>query len=270
MFKRDRGSYIFLYIRLFLKIPGPLKTRNGPCDPPPISVTIPVMKDINPQFKSCDKELSADILLTVVEDEEFLSCYAFLHNVFKLYNIRLGWVYFGEIGDCQEKVKISLVRSFPGVNALQSVVGAAIEVLKPKAVFSVGCCAGFQKANTKLGDVVISAKLSTTGDKKIVGDEQQSDSRRLDVSKNIRNLIKSAADGWRAPLCDKEAPNPAVHRDREILTGVYAENCPKKCEELLGECRGVLALDLGGQGWNLKTIDLSFIFFRTLSLERCF
>ena len=160
--------------------------------------------------------------------------------------------FFGEIGDCQEKVKISLVRSFPEVNALQSSVGTAIDVLKPKAVFSVGCCAGFQKANTKLGDVVISAKLSTTGDKK------------------IGNLIKSAADGWRAPLCDKEAPNPAVHRDGEILTGVYAENCPKKCEELLGECRGVLALDLGGQGWNLKTIDLSFIFFRTLSLERCF
>ena len=67
------------------------------------------------------------------------------------------------------------------VNALQSFVGTVIDVLKPKAVFSVGCCAGFQKANTNLGDVVISAKLSTTGDKKIVCDEQQSDSRRLDV-----------------------------------------------------------------------------------------
>ena len=81
------------------------------------------------------------------------------------------------------------------VNALQSFVGTVIDVLKPKAVFSVGCCAGFQKANTNLGDVVISAKLSTTGDKKIVCDEQQSDSRRLDVSTNIGNLIKSAADG---------------------------------------------------------------------------
>ena len=88
----------------------------------------------------------------------------------------------------------------------------------------------------------------TAGDKKIVCDEQQSDSRRLDVSTNIGNLIKSAADGWRAPLCDKEAPNPAVHRDGEILTGVNAEYSPKKCEELLREYPGALALDLGGQG----------------------
>ena len=220
----------------------------GPGDPPPISVTIQLLQDINPPQKTLNEELSADILLMVVEDEELLSCYAFLENISKRSTTQLGKVYFGEIGDCQEKVKISLVRSFPGVNALQSVVGTAIDVLKPKAVFSVGCCAGFQKANINLGDVVISTKLSTTGDKKIVCDEQQSDSRRLDVSKKIGNLIKSAADGWRAPLCDKEAPNPAVHRDGEILTGVYAENCPKKSEELLRQYPGALALDLGGQG----------------------
>ena len=220
----------------------------GPGDPPPISVKIPKMQHINPQAKPWNEELSADILLTVVDDEEFLSCYAFLENISKSCTKQLGWVYFGEIGDCREKVKISLVRSFPEVNALQSFVGTVIDVLKPKAVFSVGCCAGFQKANTNLGDVVISAKLSTTGDKKIVCDEQQSDSRRLDVSKNIGNLIKSAADGWRAPLRDKEAPNPAVHRDGEILTGVNAEYSPKKCEELLREYPGALALDLGGQG----------------------
>ena len=217
----------------------------GPGHPPPISVKIPILKDIKPQFKSWD-ELSTDILLTVVDDEEFLSCFAFLENISQSCIKQLGKVYFGETG--REKVKMSLVRSSPGVNAMQNFVGTAIDVLKPKAVFSVGCCAGFQKANTNLGDVVISAKLSTTGDKKIVGDEQQSDSRRLDVSKNIGNLIKSAADGWRAPLRDKEAPNPAVHRDGEILTGVNAEDSPKKCEELLREYPGALALDLGGQG----------------------
>ena len=84
----------------------------GPGDPPPISVKIPKMQDIIPQAKPWNEELSADILLMVVEDEELLSCYAFLENISKRSTTQLGKVYFGEIGDCQEKVKISLVRSF--------------------------------------------------------------------------------------------------------------------------------------------------------------
>ena len=103
--------------------------------------------------------------MLVVTDEEFFSCYAFLRNVFQSRINELGPVYFGEIGDGQKhfgkigdgskKVTISLVRSRRGSIAAQNVVRIAVDVLKPKAVISVGCCAGLQREQAQLGDVVI-------------------------------------------------------------------------------------------------------------------
>ena len=106
-------------------------------------------------------------------------------------------------------------------------------MLKPKAVFSVGCCAGLQKEQAQLGDVVISATLLTCGDKKTVNDKPQWDGRRLDVSPKIGRLIKSAADGWRPPLKDPEALDVKVHCNAEILFGAELVNCPNECEQLL-------------------------------------
>ena len=173
---------------------GIVKAKNNYGDPPQISIAIPTLKDVSPEYKSWESvELLTDVLLLVVTDEAFLSCYAFLRNVFNSSINELGRVYFGEIGDVQKRVTISLLRSSPGSDQVQNVV----DVLKPKAVFSVGCCAGLQKEHVQLGDVVIWGKLWTCGDKKIVNDKPQWDGRRLYVSAKIGRLFESAGDGWR-------------------------------------------------------------------------
>ena len=233
-------------IVFFWNIVGTLETKNSG-NPRQIGITIPPLKDVSPKYKSWESvEQLTDVLLLVLTDEEFLSCYAFLRNVFKSsINER---VYFGEIGDCQKKVTISLVRSSRGCDQVQNVVKNAVAVLKPKAVFSVGCCAGLQKKQAQLGDVVISATLLTCGDKKTVNDKPQWDGRRLDVSAKIRCLIKSAADGWRPPLKDPEARDVKVHRNAEILSGVELVNSPNECEQLLDQFPEAIAIELEGQG----------------------
>ena len=121
-------------------------------------------------------------------------------------------------------------------------------MLKPKAVFSVGCCAGLQKEQAQLGDVVISATLLTCGDKKTVNDKPQWDGRRLDVSPKIGRLIKSAADGWRPPLKDAEARDVKVHCNAEILSGAELVNSPNECEQLLRQFPEAIANEPEGQG----------------------
>ena len=220
--------------------------------PPQIGIAIPRLKDVNPESKSWKSvELLTDVLLLVESNVEFISCYAFLRNVFKSRINEVGHVYFGEIGDGQKKVTISLVRASRGssqVSAAQNVVRTAVVALKPKAVFSVGCCAGLRREQVQLGDVVISGKLSTCGDKQIVNDKLQWDGRRLDVSAKIRHLIKSAADGWRSPLKDPEARDVKVHCNAEILSGAELVNSPKEYEQLLYQFPEVIANELEGQG----------------------
>ena len=228
---------------------GIVKTKSNYGGPPQISIAIPRLKDVNPESKSWKSvELLTDVLLLVESNVEFISCYAFLRNVFKSRINEVGHVYFGEIGDGQKKVTITLVRSSRGSDQVQNVVKNAVAVLKPKAVFSVGCCAGLQKEQAQLGDVVISGKLSTCGDKQIVNDKLQWDGRRLDVSAKIRHLIKSAGDGWRPPLKDPEARDVKVHCNAEILSGAELVNSPNECEQLLYQFPEVIANELEGQG----------------------
>ena len=228
-----------------------METKNNG-DPPQISIDIPRIKDVNPESKSWESaELLTDVLLLIVTDEEFLSFYAFLHNVFKSRINELGRVYFGEIGDGPKKITIALLRSSRGstqVRAAQNIVRTAVVALKPKAVFSVGCCAGFRREQAQLGDVVISGKLSTCGDKQIVNDKLQWDGRRLDVSAKIRHLIKSARDGWRPPLKDPEARDVKVHCNAEILSGAELVNSPKECKQLLCQFPEAIANEPEGQG----------------------
>ena len=211
------------------------------------------LKDLNPPSESleCAQLPIVEVLLLVVEDDELLSSYSFLKDTFMSYITELGLVYFGVTGDGQNKVKISLVRCSKGsihVNAAQNVARTAIKTLKPKAVFSVGCCAGLNRTEAKLGDVVISAKLSTFGDKMVVHDQRQWDGRTLDVSRKFGSLIKSAADGWKAPLKNPDARNVIVHCDAEILTGVEVVNSPKECKQLRRQFPQAIAIEQEGQG----------------------
>ena len=223
-------------------------------DPPQISIGIPSLKNVS-QGKNV--ELLTDVLLLVVTEEEFLSCYAFLRDVSRTYIDDLGHVYFGDIGDSPKKV--SLVRSSRGstqVSASQNVVRTAVDELKPKAVFSVGCCAGLRREQTQLGDVVISGKLLTYGDKQIVGDKPQWGGRKLDVSRNMGCLVKSAADGWQPPLKNPESRNVKVHCNAEILSGLELKNSPNECEDLLHQFPKAIAIEPEGQGQCYYTVYL--------------
>ena len=237
---------------LFWNIAGTLETRKNSCDPPDISVAILELKDLKPPFISLDfVKLPVDVLLLVVQDDALLTSYFFLSNAFKSCITDLGVVYFGVTGDRQNKVKISLVRCGKGsiqVDAAHNVARTAIKILKPKAVFSVGCCGGLNRAKAKLGDVVISAKLSTFGDRKVINDQRQSDGRTLDVSRKFGFLIKSAADGWKAPLKNPDAQNVIVHRDAEILTGVEVVNSSQECKHLRFQFPDAIAIEQEGQG----------------------
>ena len=167
-------------------------------------------------------------MLLTVEDDEFLACYFYLDNAYRSYTKGLERVYLGEIGDGLDKVKRSLIRCNRGsVKAGAShVVRNAVDCLQPKTVFSVGFCGGLRRKKAKLGYVVISGKLWTYADKQIINDREQWCGNTVNVSKNIGDLIKYAADGWKAPLNDPEALEIQVHCDAEIVTGPELVKCP--------------------------------------------
>ena len=247
------------------KITGTDQITNHSRNPPLLSITIPKLRDLQVPSKSWElAELPTDVLLLTVEDDEFLACYFYLDNAYRSYTKGLGRVYFGEIGDGLDKVKISLIRCNRGsfkAGASHNVVRNAVDCLQPKAVFSVSFCGGLGRRKVKLGDVVISGKLSTYADKQIINDREQWCGNTVNVSKNIGDLIKYAADGWKAPLKDPEVLEIQVHRDAEIVTGPELLKCPKKSEELLKMYPGATAIELEGQGHkSLKTSNCSNMF----------
>ena len=180
--------------------------------PPPLSIEVPKMSDLPKKSKPwSDVHLPVDILLLTVEDCEFLACYAFLENSFKSYHQNLGSVYFGIMGESgEEALKVALMRSFEGSSGpggSQNVIKNAVMQLRPKAAFSVGSCQGINPEKTKLGDVVVSSKLST---------EQFT----TPVRRNIGNLILFSAGGWNPPLKDPVGEETVqVHRDSDIFSG---------------------------------------------------
>ena len=144
-----------------------------------------------------------------VEDDEFLSCFSYLEKPFKSYDKNIGYVYFGSIGSEQgKKRKIALVKCSRGSadpGSSLSVVKDAVRVLRPRAVFSVGACRGLNCKETKLGDVVVSSKLITP-------------SYKTPPGRDIGNLIRHIADGWKAPLEKPDEREVEVYPDGVILS----------------------------------------------------
>ena len=231
--------------------------------PPQLNITIPKLKDLQVTSKPWEcAQLPTDVLWLTVTDDEFLACFFYLGNAFRSYKKELGYVHFGEVGDGENKVKVSLIRCSRGstqVGAAPSVVQNAVRILKPKAIFSVGYCGGLKKEKAKLGDVVISSKLSTYDEKKFIGDEQQWCGSTINVSRHIGDLIRTAAHGWRAPLLDPEALEVEVHCDGEILSGPELANCPRESEKLLNQFPGAIAIEAEGQGKDVINV-LKFVF----------
>ena len=189
--------------------------------PPPLSINLPKISNLPNKNKPWSEAiLPVDILLLTVEDCEFLACYAYIRNSFKTYQRNLGYVYFGNMGESEEEpLKVALIKcsegsSVPGGS--QTVTTNAVMQLRPKVVYSVGCCMGLNPEDTKLGDVVISSKLTTA------------EASKIPVGREISNLIKHAADGWNPPLKSPEGQEVQVHRDSEILSGIHPDSAKRR------------------------------------------
>ena len=222
---------------------GPSKSSSSVVcsdDPPPLSITLKKTRDLPKKMKLWGKDYPAvDILLLTVEDCEFLACYHYLRDSFKSYEKSIGYVYFGKMGDDEdESLKVALVKcSKESLDPGGSQISAknAVTLLRPKATFLVGFCYSLNPDKAQLGDVVISSKLTT-------------DFHKTPVSRDVGNLVRSAADGWKAPLENPEALKVKAHQNGEILS----------CFHLIGDFQQqcqlhhprAIAVEMEGKGEN--------------------
>ena len=239
-------------------------TRNIK-DPPELNKVLPSLADIKAITKpSKDADLPVDILLLTVTNCEFLACYSELKNPYRCWFDGLGYVYFSDVGESQEELKVALLRCYrngigPG-GALVSVKNAA-SVLRPKAVISVGSCSGLDPAKSNLGDVVVSAKLATYASKVVTSNQEQSTGMRSYVSKRFLDVIKNCADGWQAPLKNlAESQQVQVYTDAEFLSGPEQVRAEWRHDQLAETNPQAMAIENEGEG------ELTF---NTASLRKC-
>ena len=223
-------------------------------DPLELNKVLPSLADIDIRTKESAKEayLPVDVLLLVVKDHEFLACYSELKNPNRCYFDGLGYVYFSDLGESQEKVKVALLKCYknssgPG-GSLISVKNAAT-VLRPKAVISVGACSGLHPEKCKLGDVVVSAKLTTFAPKVVTNNQEQSTGMRSHVSKRFLDVIKNCADGWQAPLKNlADAQQVQVYTDAEFLSGPEQVVSRQRRDQLAKTNPQAIAMENEGEG----------------------
>ncbi|XP_078368627.1 uncharacterized protein LOC144652487 isoform X2 [Oculina patagonica] len=190
-------------------------------DPPPLSIKLTRLGGLPKTSRpSSDVQLPVDVLLLTVKNSEFLACHYYLRNAFRSYFQSFGYAYFGNMSDQQKPWKVALVRCSKGSSdpgGSQTVAKNAVTQLRPKVTFCVGSCKGLSREKAKLGDVVISSKLTT-------------DAYKTPVSKDIGNLVRNAADGWEAPLENPEARDVQVHCDGEILSCPDPVSVEQQCK----------------------------------------
>ena len=188
-------------------------------------------------------DLPVDVLLLTVKNCEFLA------YPYRCYFDDLGYVYFSDVSESPEEVKVALLRcdkTGPG-GSLISVKNAAT-VLRPKAVISVGACSGLHPEKCKLGDVVVSAKLTTYAYKVVTNDQEQSTGMRSYVSKRFLNVIKNCADGWQAPLNLADAEQVKVYTSAEVLTGPEQVISGQRRDQLAETNPQAIAIENEGEG----------------------
>ena len=223
-----------------------------PASNPP-EVTLPLLKTEDLPITVVpwdDGRIPTDILLLTVKDCEFLGCLSYLNSSFcRSYCKDLGYVYFGELGRGEMKVKIAVMNCYKGsITAGGSAVSvsAAVRVLRPKATFLVGICHSLKSSEVKLGDVAISEMLITC----VPSSDEVGD--KVPLKSLLLGLIPNAGDGWKAPLKDPKALEVKIHRgDFLSVPGVIDNN---ECREtLIKRFPQAIAMELEGQGKHIMT-----------------
>ena len=224
-------------------------------EPPQLTCCAPTISEIQ---TTNDALLPVDILLLTVKDCEFSACYVQIHNPYECWFDDLGFVYFGHVGSAsrKENLNVALLKCNEGSTgpggSLMTTKNAVI-VLRPKAVISVGTCSGLNPEKTKLGEVVISAKLTTYASKAVTRNSEHSTGMRSYVSKRFLNLIKDAALGWEAPLKNPGGRQVKVHSAGEVLSGPELVNAERRRKQLAESHPQAIAITMEGEGENIST-----------------
>ena len=196
----------FFFSFFFIVFPIVTESLKTTSNPPEVTVTLLRNEDLPGKSVLLDKrQLPIDILLLTVKDWEFLACISCFNRDFsRSYCKELGQdVYLGKIGNDDMMLKIALVNCYPGSTVPQGscfAVMKAVEVLKPKAVFIVGCCGGVDPAKVKLGDVVVSVKLTSYSYSKVKDKGITERGVRVPLQNTFSKLMRKAGHGWQAPL----------------------------------------------------------------------
>ena len=218
--------------------------------PPQLNFKLKKLIDVPKSTETWNNDhLPIDILLLTAKSCDFLSCFSFLDQPFKSYKKETGVVYFGYMGDVsdQEKLKVALMKCSIGAATLlnsSTVVQNAVRVLGPKAVFSVGTCISLGSEKARMGDVVISSSLTTTGRFK------------TPASSRLANLAHDAPYGWEAPLKHPDEREIKVHCNGDILSLLLREKCQSMniCEEY----PEAVAIEIEGEGILLLKMALGY------------
>ena len=208
--------------------------------PPQLSVKLKKARDVvasTAEWKNV--HLPIDILLLTVESCDFLSCYALLGQPFRSYNEELGYVYFGRMGKASDEGKlwVALMTSSAGADTpggSLTVGQIAFKVLQPKAVFSVGTCISLDPEKVRMGDVVISSKLTTA------------EGFRVPVSPRLGRLAKDAPYGWVPPLENPDELEVNVHPNGDILS--LSPEVKRQYVDICKEYPGAVAIETEGKG----------------------
>ncbi|XP_067018886.1 death domain-containing ATP nucleosidase-like isoform X3 [Acropora muricata] len=187
-----------------------------------------------------DDYLPIDILLLTAEKCDFLSCFSFLEQPRKSYKLEICYVYFGRMGDVasdHEKLKVALTNCSKGAatpGGALTVVQNALRILQPKAVFSVGTCIGLGLEKVKIGDVVVSSKLTTA------------EGFKIPVSPLLGDLARDAPFGWDAPLENPGELEVNIHSSGDILSQSLTANC--RYDDICEQYPGAVAVETEGKG----------------------
>ena len=201
--------------------------------PPALTLELPKKIDLPNTKPWSEVHLPVDILLLTMEDCEFLACFAFMRDTFKSCLKNLGCVYFGTMGESEDKsLNVALMKCSEGSSVphgLPVTVKNAVVKLRPKVAFYVGHCADNK---LQLGDVMVSSNLTT-------------ESLKTPVGRDILRLVRHADHGWIPPLRSPEDHKVQVCCDGEILSGI---NPVSAKEQKMPHFTEATAFEIGGEG----------------------
>lgn len=193
-------------------------------------------------------------MLLTVKDCEFKACYYYLQNPLRYYSKSIGYLYIGKMGedDEDEKLRVALMKCDmgSGVGGSAMAVKNAVTALRPKGVFCVGYCGGMNAEKAKLGDVVVSSKLIAYEPGKVTKDGIQHRGTIVPLNKNLNDIVRHAADGWKAPVKKSKEAGKVVNG--WMLSGAKVLNDEKERKRLLDQYPEAIAIEMEGEGKQLS------------------